>query len=215
MEVAYKEYFCPSIEKIYEGYYDSIRENGIEESRTYMHKHIPKLEAELSKEENLQKILPKNVLGFSLREKCPMCNVDICEDLHTLRDRVDRELDRITSYTHNNFLNISRDMNGVIYGLASKPSYQSSIAELKQLGVKFKRTEVPDEHFSEKYPALPPFIMIVDEIMEKPKKKTSPSTKPKLTLKYGQSVVFSVPLSYRILEVQLMSDKGTETYNFK
>lgn len=238
MEVAYKEYFCPAIEKVYEGYYDSIRENGIEESRTYMHKHIPKLEAELSKEENLQKILPKNVLGFSMREKCPLCYVDTCSDDDPTNFYSNRDKNRYCDYqfkmddlqklrmntslfnpcsSHNDctIMGISNDIDRAIHGLTSKPSYQRNIAELKQLGVKFKRTEVPDEYFSATYPTLPPFAMIVDEIVEKPKKKTAPSSKPKLTLKYGQSVVFSVPLSCRILEVQLISDKGTETYNFK
>lgn len=69
MEVAYKEYFCPAIEKVYEKYYNVIREKGMQESRSYpLHKY---LEDELSKEENLQKILPN---FYSNRDKNRYCD---------------------------------------------------------------------------------------------------------------------------------------------
>lgn len=242
MEVAYQKYFCPPIAELYEEYYKVIREKGMQEAMDYpLYKHEKDLVTEFTKEENLAKILPKNILGFSMKEKCPMCNVDTCSDDDPMNFYSNREKNRYCNYqfdiddlqelrnqtylfklsslSYHDFMNISGDIDRAINHLSRPNEHkQREVTELKQLGVKFKRSEVPDESFSSHYPTLPPFMMIVDEVVEKPKPKPQPSTKesvPKATLKFGQSAVFSVPLSCRILEVQLMTNKGTETYNFK
>lgn len=118
MERASQEYFCPTMTRVYEKYYEALREMAREKevvapfsAGLLQDKYARELLNELSKEENLTKILPKNVLGFSMREKCPLCNVDTCNNNDD--DDDDDDDDIVSKWSKNQYCDYKFDMDDV------------------------------------------------------------------------------------------------------